>query len=242
MLNKFKTTLLLASTALVFSGLGQATTVYLRDTANPTSHFASGLSLSGVGNINSWNGNAGLLDFEMSLTSATTGYFNLLTYCIDPVRNLSVGPANGTGGSFDLIGMSTYFAQYTPAVSNVSFTTNAIQKLWANAYTDSKTSATKAAAFQFLLWEYIADSSFDLTAGVVSVSDVNVRDQAIAWNTALASWTQTSNLSVISGLYTKQSFIYEEGVTGTNENVPEPATYAMLGAGLLALGFWRRKR
>ena len=37
------------------------------------------------------------------------------------------------------------------------------------------------------------------------------------------------------------SFETVGGGTGTNETIPEPATFAMLGAGLLGLGYWRRK-
>jgi len=242
MINKFKKHILLACAVLSISASGQATTVYLRDT--PTSgHFVPGLSQNNVGSINnSWNGTAGTLDLELSLTSSTSGFFSLLTYCIDPVRSLAVGPANGTGSAFSLISMLSYFTNYTPAVANAGTTTDSIQKLWANAFTDSKTTDTKAAAFQFLLWEYIADSaSFDLDSGVIKVTSSSVKAQANAWNSAMANWTSVADLSVVSGFNTKQSFIYEPGGTGTNENVPEPGTYALIGAGLFTLGYFRRK-
>lgn len=242
MINKFKKHILLACAVLAVSGSGQATTVYLRDT--PTSgHFVPGLSQSGVGSINnSWNGNAGTLDLELSLTSPNSGFFSLLTYCIDPVRSLSVGPANGNGSSFQLVSMLDYFTSYTPSVTTPASTTANIQKLWANAFTDSMTSSTKAAAFQFLLWEYIADStSFNLDSGVVKVTNAAVKAQANSWNSAMANWTSTANLQVVSGYDTKQSFIYAPGGTGTNETIPEPGTYAMIGAGLICLGYFRRK-
>ncbi len=242
MINKLKKQILLACAVLAISGSGQATTVYLRDTP-ASGHFAAGLSQTGVGSINnSWSGRAGTLDLELSLTSPSTDFFSLLTYCIDPVRTLSVGPANGNGSSFELLSMLSYFSIYTPAVADPTATTNNIQKLWANAYADSKTTDTKAAAFQFLLWEYIADyASFNLDTGVVKVTNAAVKAQANAWNSAMTSWTSTANLSVISGYDTKQSFIYEPGGTGTNETVPEPGTYAMIGAGLICLGYFRRK-
>ncbi len=242
MKNNIKRQILLACAVLAISGSGQATTVYLRDTP-ASGHFVPGLSQTGVGSIsNSWSGRAGTLDFELSLTSPSTDFFSLLTYCIDPVRTLAVGPSGGNGTSFTLMSMLDYFTMYTPAVSSATTTTSNIQKLWANAFADSTTTSTKAAAFQFLLWEYIADSAtFNLDSGVVKVTDAAVKAQAIAWNSAMANWTSSANLSVLSGYNTKQSFIYAPGGSGTNENVPEPSTYAMIGAGLLCLGYFRRK-
>jgi hypothetical protein len=223
------------------ANLAGATTVYLRDTPAP-SHFVAGRSQSGAGTINSWNGTAGALDFEMNFSNSSSGWFSLITYCIDPVRYLSVGPANGTGSAFTLISMLDYFTSYTPAVSSPSTTTDKIQKLWANAYTDSLTTQTKAVAFQFLLWEYIADfAGTNFTSNIVRISDTNVRNQAISWDNALPNWTKTANLLVVSGYNTKQSFIYEDG-TSTNDRVPEPSTYALIGAGLLGFAFVRRRR
>ncbi len=235
---KFSKDLLLACAVLTMTTSGQAATAYLRDTPAPT-HFAPGLSRSNVGLINSWNGTAGILDFELSLTSSTNNFFSLLTYCIDPLRALDVGPANGTGGSFNVLSMVDYFTVYTPGVANAATTTNNIQKLWANAFAESKINGTKAAAFQFLLWEYIADSSnFNLTSGIVRITDADVLSQALAWNNSMTRWTSSSNLSVLSGLSNKQSFVLDNG---PNTTIPEPTTFVLFSAGLFSLGYFRRK-
>lgn len=245
-------TLLAATMLLGLADTSSAATVYLRDTPNPTDHFVfnNGQSLkrAGVGTIDGGNYWAGTLDFQMNLStgsSSSTDWFSLWTYCIDPFRALSVGSAGGNGSAFTLMTLGQYFTAYTPAIPSPSSVTNVvekIEKLWANAFVASTQNATTAAAFQFLLWEYIADGTFDLSNGRVKVTNTDVRNQAIAWNTSLAGWTERSNLQAISGFDTKQSFIYPDPRIPTNENVPEPGTYAMLGAGLLVLGYWRRRK
>ena len=121
---------------------------------------------------------------------------------------------------------------------------DAIQLLWGNAFADSQTSATKASAFQFLIWEYIADSVFDLAAGVIKVSDTDVQNQVNVWNSNLGGWTTRASLLVLDGLAeNKQSFFLQQISRSVPESpTPEPATYAMIGAGLLALVYARRRK
>ena len=44
------------------------------------------------------------------------------------------------------------------------------------------------------------------------------------------------------GFKLKQISFTNPSGTGTGEGVPEPGTYALMGAGLLGLGYWRRKK
>lgn len=242
---QFRTTILAASAFLVLAGTGQAATLaYLRDApggtnsaGNPSGVFLTGAVRSGVGSINSsWSGGAGAFDFELSLNGASGDYFSLLTYCGDPLRSLTVGPSGGLGGEFSVVTMGA-FGYSARAI-------DAIQLLWGNAFADSQTSATKASAFQFLIWEYIADSVFDLAAGVIKVSDTDVQNQVNVWNSNLGGWTTRASLLVLDGLAeNKQSFFLQQTSRPVPESpTPEPATYAMIGAGLLALVYARRRK
>lgn len=233
--NSFRNLLLVASAVLVLSNTGQAATIgYLRDAPGGDGPFLSGAVVSGAGFIDTWNGRAGTLDLELSLNGQNGYYFDLLTYCGDPFRPLSVGPVGGLGSGFKVVSMQT-FGYSTGDI-------DAIERLWAMAFNDSTTSATKAAAFQFLLWEYIADPTFDLNSGIVRVTDTNVLNQALAWNNQLSNASAHAILLVLDGSGSgKQSFFLEQVGTTLIEN-PEPSTYALLGAGLIAFGYLRRKR
>lgn len=244
MTTQFRTTFLVASAFLVLANSGHAATLaYIRDApggvnsaGNPPGIFLTGAVRSGVGSINSWNGGAGAFDFELSMDGPSGFYFSLLTYCGDPSRSLTVGPVGGLGGEFSINTMTD--------IGYSSRTINAIQLLWANAFADSQTSATKASAFQFLIWEYIADSTFDLGAGIVRVTDSDVQNQVNAWNTNLGTWTTRANLLMLDGrAENKQSFFFQQSLREIPETAnPEPATYAMIGAGLLTLIYSRRKK
>lgn len=221
---------------MAYADLGQAGMIgYLRDAPGGDGPFLSGAVVSGAGNINSWSGRAGALDFELSVNGANGNYFDLITYCGDPLRPLSVGPVGGQGLMFDIVSMQDFGYAGGDIV--------AIEKLWALAYNDSLTSATKAAAFQFLLWEYIADPSVNFTSGIVRINNASVKAQAEAWNNQVSSATARAMLLVLDGSESgRQSFFIEQiGTTLIENETPEPGTYALIGVGLLAFGYLRRK-
>lgn len=235
MKNTLRSILLAASVVLVFADVSRATSIgYIRDADGGDGPFVADRMVSGAGYINSWNGRAGALGFELSVVSSTTDFFSLITYCGDPTRWLSVGPVNGAGYPFNIVGMSDFYSDADDIAR--------IEKLWKLAYTDSLTTATKAAAFQFLLWEYIADSAIDFANGVVKISDANVLAQAQSWNTQVGNATARASLLVLDGRpWERQSFFWEQRDIPTSQQ-PEPSTYALLGAGLLAFGYLKRKR
>lgn len=247
--SKFLTASLLGVALIMGSvSTASAATVYLRDTPTPTDHFVfnngESLKRSGVGTIDGGNYWAGMLDFEMNLNSASsssTDWFSLWTYCIDPFRALSVGPANGNGTAFTLVSLVDYLDNFVPDIPDAAGAAERISKLWANAFVDSALNKTTASAFQFLLWEYIGDGTYDPLNGRIRITNADVRNQATSWNNQIANWTTTVNLSAISGFDTKQSFIFNNPGTPTNEQVPEPGTYAFIGAGLLGLVYFKRR-
>jgi hypothetical protein len=119
---------------------------------------------------------------------------------------------------------------------------NAIELLWANAFQDSLGSPVRAAAFQFMIWELVADVNaglnFNLSGGSVRTNNAAVVSQINAWNAALSTWTRTADLQILDGRGANKQSLFVEGTAG----VPEPSTYALIGCGLMGLVWARRRR
>jgi hypothetical protein len=209
-----------------------ATTIYLRDAPPVGNFYHNDLYVTGAGSLGSQSVRAGLFEFQASFSNAPGSFFNLLTYCIDPFIPLSVGPVDGDGYAFNWTSPSDY--GFSDSL------TQRLQKLWSNAFAPAQASPVAAAAFQFLTWEYIADPNFDFAAGYVQLSDPDVLTQALAWHNQIPSWNSSVLLHILDGRSAnRQSFMLYENTLPMAEN-PEPATFLMLGAGLLALRRFRR--
>ncbi|MFN7542694.1 MAG: PEP-CTERM sorting domain-containing protein [Acidobacteriota bacterium] len=224
--------LLLGTLLAAISPCAASTIVYLRDAPPAGDFYHNGLYLSGAGSLGANSVRAGLFELQASFNDLPGSYFNLLTYCIDPYIPLSVAPAGDSGYAFQWISPNEYgFSQAL---------TRKLQKLWGNAFADAQASPTAAAAFQFLVWEYIADPIFDFSAGHVQLNNPDVLAQALTWHSQLPSWTSNVLLHVFDGRSaSRQSFLLYENTMPMAEN-PEPSTWLMLGAGLLALHRSRR--
>lgn len=242
MRNQIKLILVAASLLMFWSKTSHATpiTVYVRDGVGgvnsdnqPGGVFLANAVVKDADKIQGNKVPAGTFSLEMSFNNPNGPYLPLLTYCGDPYSPLKVSNPGSLGGAFTPRTLSDF-----GYAANV---VNALDLLWANAFTDSLTSATKAAAFQTLIWEYVGDvnkgNPFNLNAGDIRTNNNAVAAQAASWNAALSTWTTKSNLMIFDGRDAgKQSLFYDAGA-----GVPEPSTYAMIAAGLAALAM-RRKR
>lgn len=96
-------------------------------------------------------------------------------------------------------------------------------------------------------------AGFDIVAGTTYVAFVTFGDNSTAQyalSTSPSFWGITSPLEIQSihlgltgGATTTNGYLEIDNLTiGDAANVPEPATWSILGAGLLALGLARRKR
>lgn len=209
--------------------------VYIRDAAPAETHYHNDLYRSQAGYTGSASVRAGLLHLEASMSGPDGLYFNLFTYCADPFLPLSVGPMGGVGAPFELVSLANFGYSAT--------TIDRVSKLYGNVYYESHTSATKAAAFQFLVWEYIADPTFNLQSGFTRITNAEVRAQAMAWHAMQDQWTLHAALSVLDGRAEgRQSFFLKENMMPLHEaENPEPASMVLIGAGLIAV-YWRRRR
>lgn len=206
---------------------------YVKDAAGGDGVFATGLKSFGLGKVDGYKANAGALSLQISFNDPNGAYMSLLTYCGDPFRYLNAPAPDQPGNAYQITSLEGFGLNTTAA--------NALQLLWGNVFQESLQNSTNAAAFQYLIWEYVADVNqsrpFNLNDGRIRVTDAAVQQRMITWNNQIASWTQRANLIVLDGRDSNRQSLF-----AVSSNVPEPSSYALMGLGLAALAWHQRRK
>ena len=205
---------LLAAACILSAGGARAETVLFSNFANGSSSV--GYTLGGANPAASGRASAG------GFLTSVNGGASFVSYCVDLYQYISFG--------------TPYADYYTPApalaFNNASAYTD-LSRLYARA--GSLGGAVGQAAFQVAVWEIV----YEKTGNAYALNSGDARFDASAEVTALASdWLSSlgPNGPAIGVLASRgeQDVIFAP--------VPEPETYALMLAGLGAIGAWARRR
>ncbi len=190
-------------------------------------------------------------------------------YCIDPQTGINAASTYSTTSLSNFLTGGRYTTQFAQAgYTNIqgygyndqasSTILNQLTNLYSHAYADSLTSATKASAFGYAVWEILGESAYSASGGGLRTSETGT-----AWRTQVNSYLSalsTNSWSSVNGvnLSTATNFVYTVYYTaaqgasqsflavtpsggGGGGSVPEPGSLALVAAALFAVR-WNARR
>lgn len=219
-LNKLFALTLLASLTL-------ASTQSLADTAYVAEqNFNTGQSLNLVLPVSSSAQDYLAGSLNISVGSSASNGTSFLAFCIDPFQY----------SSHSALSYSVY-----SNLSSLGSNAGLVSNLYSQSYASTNGNNVNSAAFQLALWDLAKDDGV-LTSGAVhttSSTDSTVLATAASMiNNAKNSGPGSTQYSF--SLYTNGN--KQDYLVASVSAVPEPATYAMLLAGLGLMGFTARRR
>jgi hypothetical protein len=150
------------------------------------------------------NVDVGTFDLEINFGS---GWSDFRTYTLYPLNAWPIGPNphDDVGEAFKPVDLEKIdcIPNKRGEKGILPDDERAIEILWSNAFELSQTNAVRAAAFQFLVWEYVWDPRVDFTTGNIRLGDtpgaVAVRELAQLWASRIAEgvWTSRTDLQAL---------------------------------------------
>lgn len=165
-----------------------------------------------------------VLDFD-NLSTPANDWLQFLSFCIDPDR-------------FLLNFVNPYTVNSLPGAGLSAQVANDLGELWYLARNQITNSLT-AAAFQLAVWELaFGATDYNLASGAFRSSAGSARTTAQGWlNTVRdGSGQVATNLGLLVDARDSRQRLL------TQVQVPEPATLALYGLGILAVGLGARRR
>jgi hypothetical protein len=194
--------------------------------------FADGSAQGGIAGVRTATVQAGEFSFNVTENGGVFWDSVLEAFCIDVTTNL----VQANGVQYDLVAASSLGATRLSLIGN----------LYDN-YAATLSGSVQSAAFQLALWEIIYDygGALNLNAGSFKATSSFDGARALA-----STWLSGLSASYVSSNY--DFYVLEAISPAKNQRlltaqlrpvqVPEPATLAILGTGLLLCGVMRRRR